>query len=363
MSRIRAFGSALLLLAAAVLGGCGESAQEEPVYDGDLLAPEQANYETVQAESGAYIKTVGGSMRMYYPVTAELRWEEDNARFREILVRKGQEVKQGDSLATFDIDVSRADREALALSLARAIEDAELGKRERLTAIEEAKKKLQELNGRELNIARLRVGKAETEYEQFVYQSEREIARLRESLEEIDQEIADDTLFAPFDGVIDTIATYNPGDPATKDIVVVSMHSTESFYLVADDASGRLRYNAEVTVEAGKRNDRKTYEGRVVAAPSILPSSVPQGMALVELYGDIPVEALEGNLQYQFNVEELQDVLLVDWRAVDSENGKSYVYVLEDDMVQKRYVAPGLNNREKVWILDGLHEGQTVIAD
>ena len=74
MSRIRAFGSALLLLAAAVLGGCGESAQEEPVYDGDLLAPEQANYETVQAESGAYIKTVGGSMRMYYPVTAELRW-------------------------------------------------------------------------------------------------------------------------------------------------------------------------------------------------------------------------------------------------------------------------------------------------
>ena len=40
--------------------------------------------------------------------------------------------------------------------------------------------------------------------------------------------------------------------------------------------------------------------------------------------------------------QELQDVLLVDWRAVDSENGKSYVYVLEDDMVQKRYVAPGL---------------------
>ena len=135
--------------------------------------------------------------------------------------------------------------------------------------IEEAKKKLQELNGRELNIARLRVGKAETEYEQFVYQSEREIARLRESLEEIDQKIADDTLFAPFDGVIDAIATYNPGDPATKDIIVVSMHSTDSFYLVADDASGRLRYNAEVTVEAGKRNDRKTYGGRVVAAPSI----------------------------------------------------------------------------------------------
>ncbi len=363
MSRIRAFGPALLLLAAAALGGCGDSAQEEPAYDKDLLAPEQANYETVQAGNGEYIRTAGGSMRLYYPVTAELRWEEGSARFREILVRKGQEVKAGDSLAVFDIDVSRADREALALSLARAIEDAELGKQERLTAMEEAGEKLQELAGHELNIARLRMEKAQAEYEQFVYQSEREIARLRESLEEIDQEIADDTLFAPFDGVIDTVASYNPGDPATKDIVVVSMHSTDRFYLVAEDASGRLRYNAEVTVEAGRRNDRKTYEGRVVAAPSILPSSVPRGMALVELYGDVPVEKLEGNLQYQFNVEELQDVLLVDWGALDSEKGKNFVYVLEDDMVQKRYVVPGMNNREKVWILDGLHEGQTVIAD
>ena len=77
----------------------------------------------------------------------------------------------------------------------------------------------------------------------------------------------------------------------------------------------------------------------------------------------MPPNELTGTLKYQYNAEELRDVLLVDWSAVEAEKGKSYVYVLEDDMVQKRYVVPGLNNREKMWILDGLREGQTVIAD
>lgn len=362
MSRIKAFMSVLLLAAAASLSACGDRGQE-PSYDESLLVPEEVNYQTVQAENGEYIKTATGTVRVYYPVTAGLTWEEGSARFREILVRKGQEVKKGDCLATFDIDVSRAEREALSLSLTRTMEDTELGKEERMAAMEEAREKLQGLTWHELRIAQLQLEKAETEYEQFIYQSEREITRLRESLEELDEEIAGDTLSAPFDGVIDSVASYNPGDPVMEDTVIVSMHATDRFYLVADDVGGKLRYNAEVTVEAGKRNDRKTYEGKVVATPSILPSSVPRGMALIELYGDIPVEKLEGNLQYQCNVEELWDVLLVDWHAVDTENGKNYVYVLEDDMVQKRYIVPGLNNREKVWILDGLREGQTVIAD
>lgn len=363
MSRIKGLAAGILLGAAAMLGACGDSGQVETLPDGNLLAPEQANYDTVQAEEGEYIKTAGGSLRIYYPVIAELCWEEGNARFREMLVKKGQEVKKGDGLAAFDIEVSKAEQEELSLTISRTIENMEIGKEERLTSIQETREKLEGLEGHELRIGQLRVEKAEAEYEQFVYQTEQEIARLRERLEELEEEIANDTLYAPFDGVIDTVASCNPGDLVSKDMVVVSMHATDSFYLVADDAGGKLRYNVEVTVEAGKRNDRVTYEGRVVAAPAILPSSVPSGAALIELYDDIKAEDLVGNLQYQFNVEELQDVLLVDWGAMDSEKGKNYVYVLEEDMVQKRYIVPGLNNREKVWILDGLRKGQTVIAD
>ena len=362
MSRIKAFAAAMLFMTAAFLGGCGGSEEEAPIGE-NLLAPEQVNYDTVQAEKGDYIRTAAGSVQIYYPVTADLCWDESEARFREFLVRKGDEVKAGDALAVFDIEVSRADREELSLTLTRTTQNLETGTAERLTAMEEANKKLEGLSGHELRIEQLGIEKAQAEYEQFVYQTGQEIARLKEDLEEMDEKIADNTLTAPFDGVIDTIATCNEGDLVAKDMVIVSMYSTDSYYLVAEDSLGHLRYNMDVTVESGKGSNLKTYQGKVVASPTILPSSVPQGMALIELDGDVPPKELKGTLRYQYNIEELQDVLLVDWSAVDNEQGKSYVYLLEDDMVQKRFVVPGLNNREKTWILDGLSEGQTVIAD
>lgn len=362
MSRIKAIVPFLL---AAGLCACGQ--QEEALRSEDLPAPEQANYETVEVEEGEYIRTAGGSLQLYYPITADLCWEEGNARFREILVSKGQEVKEGDCLATFDIEESRTDREELSLSLTRKTEEARIGREDRLRAIEEAREETEEkrkdLTEYELQIEMLKIQRLETEYEQFVYQSEWEIARLKERLEELEEVVADDALYAPFDGMIDSVASYNPGDLVTPDRVVVAMHATDKYYLVADDSSGKLRYNMEVTVEAGRRNEKTMYQGRVVAAPAILPSSVRRGMALIELYEDVSPEDLKGSLQFQYNLEELQDVLLVDWKALDSEQGKSFVYVLEDDMVQKRYVVPGMNNREKAWILDGLSEGQTVIAD
>lgn len=363
MSRTKAI-AAFLSVTMSLLSGCGDSGSDRTLDKENLPAPEQARYDTVQAQRGNYAKEASGALQIYYPVTAELCWEEGNAMLREILVRGGQEVKAGECLATFDIDVSKADREELQLSLTRKNEELEDGKTERMSAIEEARSKLALLGGHEYNIELLKIGKLETEYEQFVYQTEREISRLRERLEEMEEEMANDALLAPFDGVIDVVTSkYNAGDPVEADVVIVSMHATDQYYLAAEDTGGKLRYNVEVIVEAGKRNDRKTYTGRVVAAPDILPSSVPQGMALIQLDEDIPPEELKGTLQYRFNAEELQNVLLADWGAVDNANGKNYVYVLEDDMVQKRYIVPGLNNREKAWVLDGLYEGQTLIAD
>lgn len=363
MFRTRAFGMTMLLVIAATLTACGDTGQEHSLYTENILTPEEANYDTVQVKEGDYIKTNGGAVRIYYPITAELCWEEGDARFRELLVKKGQEVKKGDSLASFEVGVSRAEREELSLTLTRTLENTETGKQERLAAMEEETEKLKELGGYELRIAKLRIEKLQVAYEQFVYQSEQEIQRLQERLAELDEKIANDTLSAPFDGVIDTVISCNEGDLITRDMVIVTMHATDRFYLVADDSFGKLRYNVDVTVEAGGRNDRKKYPGKVVAAPSILPLTVPQGLALIELYGDVSPDDLKGSPQYEFHSEELENVLMVDWRAIDSENGKNYVYVLENDMVQKRYVVPGLSNRESTWILDGLEEGQTVIAD
>lgn len=363
MSKIR-ISAALPLFMAAILAGCGGDRQEQNWYSGELSAPQQANYETIQLQEREYVRTTGGSLHVYYPISEALCWEEDSvARFREILVRKGDEVREGDAIATFDIEVSMADREELSLSLARKTENLSRGTEDRLSAIEEAREDTEGLRDHELRIAQLRIEKLEIEYEQFVYQSEREIARLKKSLEELEEKASNDTLFAPFDGVIDSVTFYNPGDLMTKDSVLVTMHATDQFYLAADNGFDGLRYNMDVIVEAGRKNERKTYVGKVVAVPAVLPATVSGAKALIELYEEIPTEDLATSIQYQYNMEELQDVLVLERGAVYPDNGKSYVYVLEGDMVQKRYVVPGLNNMKEIWILDGVSEGQTVIAD
>ena len=68
-------------------------------------------------------------------------------------------------------------------------------------------------------------------------------------------------------------------------------------------------------------------------------------------------------MEYQANSQELKNVLLVDKDAVQKEEGKYFVYLLEDGVVHKRYVSLGLENKKSVWILDGLSEGQELILD
>lgn len=363
MSKSKAKTAVLAILTALSLGACGGSEQEQTLYTENLIAPEEIHYETVQVEAGEYVKTASGSVSVYYPVTEELIWEGSNASLREILVKSGQKVEKGEILATFDIEISKADREELSLALTRLLEDTEEGKEERLAAIEKAEKEAEGLAGHELRIAGLKVEKLQIEYEQFVYQSEQKIAQYEERIEEMEEKIQKNTLTAPFDGVIDKVASCSPGDQITANQTLITMHATDRFYLLADDSSGNMRYNMEVTIEAGRKNNIKTYDGKVVAASNILPASLSQSYALIELRDEIAAEELEGTLRCQYNAEELQNVLLVDRSAISKEDGKNYVYVLEDNMVRKRYIVQGLANMDAVWVLDGLSAGQSVVLD
>lgn len=363
MSKIKAQAAVSLLGFLLFLGGCKDSKQEQELYSDDLAAPEQANYVTVQTAKGEYEKSASGDASLYYPVETELFWEEENARFREVMVTRGQEVQKGDVLMTFDIEVSNADREELSLKLTRLTEDTATGKAQRLSAIDDAKTAAEGLSGHELQIALLKVEKLQAEYEEFAYKSEQQAAEYRERIAELESKIENNMLAAPFDGVIDYVISFNIGDLVETDQALIEMHATDQYYLSVKDTAGNLSYNTQVTIEAVKNKAGISYEGRVVTAYNVLSTSVPEGRVLIKLYEDVPAEELDGNLEYQCNIEELQNVLLIDRKAVNNEEKKSYVYILEDDMIQKRYIVSGLSNKDTVWVVDGLSEGQNVIVD
>ena len=56
-------------------------------------------------------------------------------------------------------------------------------------------------------------------------------------------------------------------------------------------------------------------------------------------------------------------MILIDRKALYREGNKTYVRILEDGAVKKRYVTEGLSNNEISWIADGLQEGQTLVVE
>jgi len=54
-------------------------------------------------------------------------------------------------------------------------------------------------------------------------------------------------------------------------------------------------------------------------------------------------------------------VLQVNRDFINFEETKRFVYILDGDVIRKRYITVGLTNRKAYWILDGLDEGQTLV--
>ncbi len=353
--------AAFLWLAILLLGACGEPEQSRNLLEETLTAPEQANYKTVPVQEGEYVTSISGTASVRYLKSASLSWEKSNACWREILVEPGQQVKAGEVLAVFDIIASKADWEEVKLQQERARAKDEKGREARLSAIAQAEKSAEGLTDHALQIARLRIEKLETDYEQFVYESECQLAQLEERRKALEAERENHTLKAPFDGVIDTVAACTPGDRVAAGAVLITMHEPNHFLLFTEENVAELRYNMQVSVEGADKG--KHIRGRVVSAPNIFPAGMSAGQVLIALDGNAAADALGSSPGYVCRTEDLKNVLVTDRSAVKKENGKSFVYVLEAGGIQKRFVQPGFGNVSQIWLLDGVLQGQSLIVD
>jgi len=353
----------LLLTVCLLLTACSTTSAKDPVMPEKIAVPKQAKYETAEATMGIYSRKEQGSATIHYPVQADLTWDTANAKLQEIKVKKNQQVKKGDVLAEFEIAASAAQQTELQLQLQRKNEEFAKGKDARLTAIREARAALDGLSSHQLEIAELELEKQEIEYEQYVYQTERELGTLKERLDAFLQNRTDNVLVAPFDGVVESVASLREGDKVEAGQVIVSMYSEESFYLRVKNPGGKLRYGMEVTVETGRANQREVYSGIVIAAPNILSASMSQSDAFIRITDAVKPSDFQGSTLFYSTTEYLENVLTVDSKAMHREDGDVYVNMLQDGVLKKRYVTQGLSNTDITWIIDGLCEGQQVITD
>lgn len=356
----------LLVLLAMLLPGCQSKSRELMEEPEKLVVPQQANYKTVQVERGTYAETVTiKKIELVYLKKWQPTWKEEGTYLVEIKANKGQEFSKGDVLMQFDVNDHKAELEELRLQLSRKQQEITDEKVEREAAIAEAEQNLQGLTGHQRTVAELRLEKLQTSCEQYLYQAEREIQELRQKISKIQERVDNDTLIAPFDGVCQDIFPLEEGQEVYTSTTLCWLYATDApYYLLLSGNTENLGYNMRVTVSMSSGETEERYTGTIVSTPTVQPlyAGIPGVLVLLDDAPDSR-KLQKGIKQYTCTVaiHEMPDVLLVDSRAVYSEEDRQYVYVLDGDMLCKRYVEVGGRDPELTWIASGVSEGQTLV--
>ena len=132
------FRNKLCLLICLCLPLASALAESPYLISEEMIVAETVNYsKTATIELGAYERDYNASASEFYPYTYTLATEVNNASFLKYHVARSQQVKAGDLLATFTLDVDEAATASARLSLERARKEYETGIQEKREAISE----------------------------------------------------------------------------------------------------------------------------------------------------------------------------------------------------------------------------------
>lgn len=355
-----------------LLGSAGCSASSDHKSTSEYIKPEDAvnitkvsGFETTEVVEGSFELTYQTDAYVTYTQMQSLYWENSQDRYEEILVSVGDTVKKGDVIATFE---GSSSMEADVLERSLAVEEAQTALNKLIknydNSIANKTKSMETLTGYDYQIADLELQKLECEYAQRRAESEYQIAKLQESLNEIVEKKNNRQLLAPFDGRIEMVSRefvkgnkVNTGSP----IVMISDLSSQALAFRNSNNANDVSYLSEVTLKDRVTGD--TYTGKIVSCPNVTGKS--GGDVIIELDEELP----EGREDVYFKVDgyilQKDSVVMVNQKALEKEGNNQFVYVLNENGARyKIYVTIGkTDTKGNTTIIEGLIPGQQVVVD
>ncbi|MDI9497315.1 MAG: hypothetical protein QM270_02360 [Bacillota bacterium] len=356
MSKPSRLAAALLLavLLPGLLSAAGFlRAQGEAVDDASFI---EGNFNTERVEYRDIRDQATASLRPVYPRQEWLTFPYQNAWHQETLVNAGERVEAGQVLMRF----SRDNDEARLRSLEYRIEDHREAWSLQSAQLEHRRQELVERGEPGDSPARrsleLESRRATARYEREAFELGRELELLREDYETTE-------LVAPFAGVVNQLTRLNENALIEPWQGLVELRVDRGLLWTFEDSRGQFRYGQRVLVTYGPPRAPEEAEGEVACVGSMLELAQPTANVLVRLIDvDPEVEARMTNVRLEGTSAELLHVLTVSRRAVYSQSGKSFVYLLEDGIMKKRFFIGGVENLDYVQVVSGLREGDVVVV-
>ena len=369
---------ALILALACVmaLASCGDNTLASgealilPVEGGGGTANggDLSSAKLTEVKLGSVARTYSTEASVRY-ATQEIYCDIDDAYYAEYFVSAGDTVSEGDPIVRFNIDHSSAELQRLnaELEIARTeAERREASARDAVKAAREALGKIDAADARAHRRAELNLERAEIQLAATIASNEVSVAAAQRTVEDFTEKVREDTIYAPADGLISSLEFIRDGAPVPRGTRICTFISYEDFSLSANcDLSGAVRHGQSVKVTSNILS--APIESRVVDAPMIRGEETGAfGVELPPEVVELANDMISGNNRFMPNIRveverySLDDVVVVPNSALQTENGKRYVYVVRDGALKKRFVATGLSDEKYTQILDGLEPGEYV---
>jgi|GEM_PF-410451 len=309
---------------------------------------------TAIAEKGVISESVYSNGRLQ-PAEERSVYTEISGKIAEVHVREGDRVQAGDKLITYDT-------EDWQLQLEEARNQVEIAKLQRET---ERKRNFELVRGQQDAAEVEKVRDAE-EHAQRLH--ELQLASTERSIERLERLVQENSLAAPADGMITSVAVQAgatvPAGYEAVQIVNVSRLLVEAALNELDAGKVQLGMEAVVTGDAFEEQ----FTGKL---KYIAPMARPAGMDGMDYEVPIQVELDAGGagsavlkpgfaatLEFKLAGEER---VLVPLSAVKYAGADAYVYRIADGEAVRAYVTVGKDDGERIEILSGLDAGDEII--
>jgi macrolide-specific efflux system membrane fusion protein len=328
---------ALAVVLAGALAGCSLLPPEDEPLKPPLAKPASVRTDTVEAKLGTIVKKVKGTAVLEPTEFANHRFTHSGGRVREVLVKAGDTVRQGDVLVRLEME-----------NLETELLQKEIEVERKRVALDETRS--QGGDERRLRIARLELELAE-----------KLLASVREQVESRE-------LKAEMDGVVTFVDDIEPGDfvEAYRVLVTVSDPSKLRLAYRLNGNENLSEISVGMTAEVTMGN--RTFTGKVVQTPLTAPFTEDQRLA--QAYArmmyiepdELPEDAEMGDFaDVEIVTAVRENVIVIPKNGLRKYFGRVYVQILDGETRRDIDVEAGLETSTEVEIVKGLQEGQQVV--
>jgi RND family efflux transporter MFP subunit len=199
-----------------------------------------------------------------------------------------------------------------------------------------------------------------------------EVAAARKALEQAQQELAEATITAPFDGIVGAVYV-DEGDiippPTMAPTVAIYLLTPTSLELEAEVDEidiPQVKVGQSAVIEVDALAD-EFFEGTVISISPV--PKIEAGLVLYEVTVSLVIPADAGvmvgmSATADIMIDKSENTLLVPERAIGVDaDGNAVVWVSVDGQLEKRAVVVGISDGLEAEILAGLEEGEMVSVE